>query len=155
MIHSYFSPDDDLEKAIVKEIQKATKSIYILAFALSDASMFKALTNKVAAGVSVVALFDLELARQKSSLIKPLKEAKVHARISANNGQMHHKVIVIDENVVITGSANFSASAFDVNDENLIIFNSPPLAKAFVKECARCWKARPYIYSKWAQSAGR
>jgi phosphatidylserine/phosphatidylglycerophosphate/cardiolipin synthase-like enzyme len=126
-----------------------------MAFALTDKAMFEALTNKIARGVSVYVLFDLELSRQRTSLSKPLKDAGASVRISSNNGQMHHKVIVIDESVVITGSANFSASALNSNDENLLIFSCPPLARAFMRECARCWLAKPYIYTKWLQQISR
>lgn len=153
-IQTYFSPEDDLESAIVREIHKATNSIYLMAFAFTDNEIFDALTNRIAAGVTVRTLFDLTLARQGSSKINPLKEAKASISISANNGQMHHKVIVVDENVVISGSANFSANAFAVNDENLLVFNSPPLARAFIREFKRCWLARPYIYNKWNQTLG-
>lgn len=149
-VKNLFGPEDDLEGAIVAEINKATNSVYIMAFALSSKNIFRALTKKAKAGVKVYTLFDLELARHKSSLSKVLKDVGISVRISANNGQMHHKVVVIDENVVITGSANFSASGYNSNDENIIIFECPPLARAFMKECARCWLAKPYIHNKWS-----
>jgi phosphatidylserine/phosphatidylglycerophosphate/cardiolipin synthase-like enzyme len=57
----------------------------------------------------------------------------------------------VDDNVVITGSANFSASALKVNDENLLIFNSRDLARAMTREFTRCWQAQPYIWNKWSQ----
>jgi len=151
LMQNYFSPEDDVEGAIVREIMKATNSIYVMAFALTDKMIFSAITNRIAAGITVHTLFDLELARQRTSLSKPLKDAGASVRISSNNGQMHHKVIVIDESVVITGSANFSASALNSNDENILIFACPPLARAFMKECARCWMAKPYIFNKWTQ----
>jgi len=150
-VKNYFSPEDDLEKAVVAEIGRATNSIYIMAFALSDLGIFRALKERAEAGVKIYTLFDLELARQKTSLSRVLTDVGVSVHISANNGQMHHKVVVIDENVVITGSANFSASAYKSNDENILIFECPPLARAFMRECARCWLAKPYIYNKWAQ----
>lgn len=149
-IHNLFGPEDDLEKAVVSEVRKATNSIYIMAFALSNKQLFRAITDKANEGVKVYTLFDLELARHKSSLSRVLQAEGVSVRISANNGQMHHKVIVVDENVVITGSANFSASGYNSNDENIIIFESPPLARAFMRECARCWLAKPYVYNKWS-----
>lgn len=151
LVQSLFSPEDDVEGAMIHEINQATNSIYIMAFGLSDPELFAALSNRVAQGVAVYALFDLELSRQRSSQSEPLKEAKATVRISSNNGQMHHKVIVIDGNVVITGSPNFSKSAFEQNDENCLIFTCPPLARAFTREFERCWKARPYIWNKWNQ----
>lgn len=155
LVRNLFSPEDDLEKAIVEEIGKATNSIYIMAFALTDRAMFDALKQRVAAGVKVFVLLDLTLSRQGSSLKQPLRDAGATVRISSNNGRMHHKVLVIDENVVITGSANFSASALDTNDENIVIFACPPLARAFTREFTRCWRAQPYWVNKWSQDAPR
>jgi len=154
-VQNYFSPEDDVEGAIVQEISKATNSVYIMAFALTDKAIHTALTNQIARGIKVYVLLDLTLARQGTSLNKPLREAGATVRVSSNNGNMHHKVVVIDENVVITGSANFSASALKVNDENIVIFACPPLARAFMKEFTRCWMAKPYIYNKWMQQLPR
>lgn len=153
-IKTLFSPEDDVDGAMAAEILKATNSVYLMAFAFTDDVIFNALSNRVAAGVKVYTLFDLTMARQKSSKIDDLKAIKATVNISANNGQMHHKVIVVDEDVVITGSANLSAAAFGVNDENTLIFNSPPLARAMTREFKRCWLARPYIYNKWNQAVG-
>lgn len=155
LVRNLFSPEDDLEKAFVEEIGKATNSIYIMAFALTDRAMFDALTARIAAGVKVYVLLDLTLSRQGTSLKTALREAGATVRISSNNGRMHHKVLVIDENVVITGSANFSASALKSNDENIVIFACPPLARAFTREFTRCWRAEPYWVNKWSQDPPR
>ncbi len=155
LVRNLFSPEDDLEGAFVEEIGKATNSIYVMAFALTDKAMFEALKKRITAGVKVYVLLDLTLSRQSTSLKIALREAGATVRISSNNGRMHHKVIVIDENVVITGSANFSASALKVNDENVVIFASPPLARAFTREFTRCWRAQPYWVNKWSQDAPR
>jgi phosphatidylserine/phosphatidylglycerophosphate/cardiolipin synthase-like enzyme len=46
------------------------------------------------------------------------------------NNFMHSKVIIVDDKIVITGSYNFSENA-EANDENLLIFESTSLAKAY------------------------
>jgi phosphatidylserine/phosphatidylglycerophosphate/cardiolipin synthase-like enzyme len=52
---------------------------------------------------------------------------------------MHHKVIVVDGEIVIFGSFNFSASANDSNDENLLIVYDPVFAGAFLEEFEKVW----------------
>jgi phosphatidylserine/phosphatidylglycerophosphate/cardiolipin synthase-like enzyme len=47
---------------------------------------------------------------------------------------MHHKVMIIDEQTVVTGSYNFSANAEERNDENLLIIDNPELARQFEVE---------------------
>ena len=54
--------------------------------------------------------------------------------MDGNPYSMHHKTIIIDENMVITGSYNFSAAANTKNDENCLIVHNPDLAQAYSNE---------------------
>ncbi|MFP4321814.1 MAG: phospholipase D-like domain-containing protein, partial [Anaerolineales bacterium] len=47
---------------------------------------------------------------------------------------MHHKVFIIDDEIVVLGSFNFSNSARDNNNENLLIVHDPAIASAFISE---------------------
>ena len=40
-------------------------------------------------------------------------------------GKLHHKLMVIDESIVIAGSMNYTAPANDYNDENIFVIGSP------------------------------
>ena len=53
---------------------------------------------------------------------------------------MHHKVIIIDSQIVIAGSFNFSDNAVHSNDENLVIIKDPDLAAQYLAEFARVQK---------------
>ena len=55
-------------------------------------------------------------------------------------GLMHHKVIIIDQKVVITGSYNFTESTETVNDENVVIIFSPEIAKKYLEEFQRVFQ---------------
>jgi phosphatidylserine/phosphatidylglycerophosphate/cardiolipin synthase-like enzyme len=50
---------------------------------------------------------------------------------------MHHKVFIIDEKIVITGSYNFSSSAERTNDENVVILFDPQIAAQYLAEFRR------------------
>jgi phosphatidylserine/phosphatidylglycerophosphate/cardiolipin synthase-like enzyme len=54
---------------------------------------------------------------------------------------MHHKVMVIDGRIVICGSYNFSRSAEEINDENLLIIVDPGLAEEFGREFERLYSS--------------
>ena len=54
--------------------------------------------------------------------------------------KLHHKVAVIDNRTVITGSFNWSPSAAHQNDEVLLVIHSPLLAAHFTREMDRLWK---------------
>jgi phosphatidylserine/phosphatidylglycerophosphate/cardiolipin synthase-like enzyme len=71
---------------------------------------------------------------------------------SRGSGLMHHKFMVVDRRVVVTGSANFSPSCIhgDPDDpstrgnvNHLLRFDSPELAALFTAEFARMWGDGP------------
>jgi phosphatidylserine/phosphatidylglycerophosphate/cardiolipin synthase-like enzyme len=47
---------------------------------------------------------------------------------------MHHKVMVIDQQIVITGSYNFSRNAEHYNDENTLIIHNQDIATQYMTE---------------------
>jgi phosphatidylserine/phosphatidylglycerophosphate/cardiolipin synthase-like enzyme len=47
---------------------------------------------------------------------------------------MHHKTFIVDDNIVITGSYNPTASGTEKNDENILIIYSDDVANEFVDE---------------------
>ncbi|MFM7651377.1 MAG: phospholipase D-like domain-containing protein [Vulcanococcus sp.] len=73
---------------------------------------------------------------------QPLKAALNGVGIARLPGgdKLHHKVAVIDNRTVITGSFNWSPSAAHQNDEVLLVIHSPLLAAHFTREMDRIWK---------------
>jgi phosphatidylserine/phosphatidylglycerophosphate/cardiolipin synthase-like enzyme len=61
-------------------------------------------------------------------------------RLDGNPELMHHKVFIVDQEIVIFGSYNFSAAAETRNDENLLIIYSPELAAQFSEEFERVYE---------------
>jgi phosphatidylserine/phosphatidylglycerophosphate/cardiolipin synthase-like enzyme len=57
----------------------------------------------------------------------------------AGGDKLHHKVAVIDNRRVVTGSFNWSPSAAHQNDEVLMIIDSAQLAAHFTREIDRLW----------------
>ena len=53
---------------------------------------------------------------------------------------MHHKVFIIDEKIVITGSYNFTANAERRNDENVVILFDEQIAQAYRDEFWRVYE---------------
>jgi phosphatidylserine/phosphatidylglycerophosphate/cardiolipin synthase-like enzyme len=64
----------------------------------------------------------------------PLFCAGLPVRTDGNKYTMHHKVIIIDGQIVITGSFNFTKSADEANDDNLLVIHSPTVAGLYEQE---------------------
>lgn len=89
--------------------------------------------------MKVRCLFDAGQAANKASRDGYLKLVGAEVHLSPNrSGKMHHKVIIIDNRTVITGSYNYSANAEYRNDENILIVRSPAIAELYTKEMNRC-----------------
>ena len=148
VVHNYFTPEDDTREAIVAEMDAATNEIAILAFSFTDRGITEAVRRAIDRGVKVVAVLDSGMANHPSANTKELNAMGANVRTSPGV-LLHHKVIVIDRQTVVCGSANFSAAAFDKNDENVLIVRAPNFAQAMMREAIRCWRAEPYWITKW------
>ena len=67
--------------------------------------------------------------------------ARLRAGVDGASGIVHDKFAVVDGTRVLTGSFNWTYSAEDRNWENLVIIESPPLAKAYAREFRHIWDA--------------
>lgn len=64
---------------------------------------------------------------------------KVPVKQDGNPSFLHHKVIIVDERIVITGSMNYSTNAEENNDENVIIIDNAEIARLYLQEFERVW----------------
>ena len=133
----YFAPEDGVAARVVELIESAQQSVAFLAFALTSEEIGAALGAKAAQGLEVRGVMDAGQSGNLGSRYRELLEAGVEVRLDGNPDRMHHKVIVIDGMLVITGSYNFSRSAETQNDENLIVLHDAAAAAAYRVEFER------------------
>ena len=136
-IFTYFSPDNDILSSLVKEIESAKKSIHFMAFSFTEDTLGSAMRDRFASGIDIQGVFEKRQISQYSEY-EQMKAAGMSVIQDRNKGTMHHKVIVIDEETVITGSYNFSKNAEERNSENLLIIKgNPDIAQAYLAEFDR------------------
>jgi phosphatidylserine/phosphatidylglycerophosphate/cardiolipin synthase-like enzyme len=68
-----------------------------------------------------------------------LLENGADVRLDGNRRGMHHKVILIDDRIVVTWSYNFSNNARTRNDENTLIVHSVEVVALYREEFERVW----------------
>lgn len=133
----YFSPDDMAALQIVDALEEATESIVFMAYSLTLDPIADTMLSRAAEGVMVAGVIEADQASNTGSDVERLIEGGVDLRLDGNPDKMHHKVIIIDGEIVITGSYNFSSSAEERNDENLLIIRSEALAAMYLAEYDR------------------
>ena len=134
-----FSPEDPVQERIVDLLKGAQQSIYFMAFSFTDDKMGKTIKERAKAGVEVHGVFEKLGSKSKYSEYGRLKRQKLDVKRDGNKGIMHHKLMVIDKKIVITGSYNFSKNADRSNDENVVVLHSEALAKQYLDEYQRVY----------------
>lgn len=125
-IEVLFSPWDDAEGALLRQVGAARQSLHVQAYLLTSRNIARALLAAHARGVKVTVLADRDmLLKGNNSLIPQLHEAGIPVRLETRYAAAHNKILLIDAEgerpVIITGSYNFSFSAQARNAENLLI----------------------------------
>jgi len=140
-IQILFSPEDSAISKIIPYIQGAKKSINFMAFTFTQPDLGQAMLAAAKNGVALSGVFEATGADASFGQMTPLFCAKIPVRTDGNPAFMHHKVIVIDNRIVITGSLNFTDNADQNNNENVIIIDNPTIAKLYTAEFQRVWTA--------------
>ena len=133
-IETYFSPDDGVQSQIVNLINNAQESVYFMAFAFTADPISLALLNADARGLDVSGVIERGQSNNMGSDYQALVNAGLNVILDSNPKNMHHKVIIIDEQIIITGSYNFSRAAEERNDENVLILYNSEIAEIYLEE---------------------
>lgn len=110
---------------VLQLIEMAKSSIDIAYFAYTHPYVTQALIKKKNEGLQVRIILDGTLARQVSrKAILELKKNGISIYLSNQLRLMHHKLIWIDQNTLLTGSVNMTKGAFSKNRELLFILKN-------------------------------
>lgn len=140
-IEILFSPDDGILNRIIELLQKAERRVEILAYAMTADTIGEMLLGLHQEGVAVRGIVEESQAKATGSETPRLRQAGLNIRLDGNPEKMHHKVIIIDGATVILGSYNFTRSAEEKNDENVLIIHDSALASEFLIEFERIYQS--------------
>jgi len=135
-----FSPKDECGKAILDKINTAKKSVEVAIYSFTSRVLSRALITAVKRGVTVRVFLDREGTEEPYSKANFLMKNGVLVKLAKGEGLMHNKFCLIDDELVITGSYNWTTSADLINDENIIIINSKEVAKVYRMQFERYWQ---------------
>jgi phosphatidylserine/phosphatidylglycerophosphate/cardiolipin synthase-like enzyme len=137
-IESCFSPDDGCQALLEDLAANATQSIRFLVFSFTSDDLAEAILERADAGVSVSGVFDEgQYHSNIGTEYDKLRSAGLEVHLSNASYKMHHKAIIIDDRIVVTGSYNLTYFAENRNDENLLIIHSPEIAGLYQEEFLR------------------
>jgi phosphatidylserine/phosphatidylglycerophosphate/cardiolipin synthase-like enzyme len=135
---------------IVAAIGSARAGIRVQAYGFTSTRVLSALAAARKRGVVVEAILDKSNRRQNGGAAYTgatyLAHAGAEVWIDYRPAIAHNKVIIIDQHLVIGGSANYTKSAETRNAENVLFIESADMAGRFLDN----WEARrnasePYV----------
>jgi phosphatidylserine/phosphatidylglycerophosphate/cardiolipin synthase-like enzyme len=121
-VANYFSPPDGVMEKLVGVVGGAQSSIRFMAFTYTHRDLADAMIARHDAGVDVRGIFESRASTQGAMV--PLYCAGVPVKVDGNGYTIHHKVNIIDDHIVIW-LFNFTVSADDPNDDNLLVIDRP------------------------------
>jgi phosphatidylserine/phosphatidylglycerophosphate/cardiolipin synthase-like enzyme len=120
-----FAPDHAPEMEIMKQMLKASKRIDFAMFTFAQSSgIDDVMMERTRNRFPIRGALDGTQANQRWAATRPVRDAgaKLHIiKKQAGLGKLHHKLMVIDKQVVIVGSFNYTGPANRFNDENIIV----------------------------------
>jgi phosphatidylserine/phosphatidylglycerophosphate/cardiolipin synthase-like enzyme len=129
----YFSPGGGCTDAIVQRLASAKSSVFVQAYSFTSVPIAGALIDAKKRGVTVSVILDQGQQSEPGSQANFLRNADIRTLVYVH-GTDHNKVMVIDDETVITGSFNFTGAAETRNAENLLIIDDKTLAKRYTED---------------------
>jgi len=136
---AYFSPGEDCLNHIITLIKSAEKHLEIAVFTISDDRISRAIVAAMFRGVNVRIITDNDKVSDDGSDIETLSNEGIAVKVDATSYHMHHKFMLVDRKTLLTGSYNWTRSAAQYNQENVISGNDPYLLTKFQLEFEKLW----------------
>ena len=138
---AFFSPGDDCLNHIIDLIRKAKTHLDICVFTISDDRISKALLKAKHDGLEIKIITDNDKVLDTGSDIKNLSNEGIPVKVDNTPNHMHHKFMIVDREIILTGSYNWTRSAAMYNQENVLSTNDKILVNKFSEEFNKLWLA--------------
>lgn len=136
-----FSTDGSAKRLILEVIREARHSIHVMAYSFTSKEIALALVEAAGRGVNVQVVVDARQSNERYSAAHYLANHHLAVRADDRHRIQHHKVMIVDGELVQTGSFNFTDSAHARNAENvLVVRNAPDLAEQYLREWTLHWQ---------------
>ena len=137
---AYFSPGDDCLNHILELIDGCENSLDICVFTISDDRIKNALLNAHVENVAIRVISDNDKLKDEGSDIKELSQRGIAVKIDTTPYHMHHKFMIVDGKILLTGSYNWTRSAARFNQENVLSMQDANVISSFQEHFDELWE---------------
>lgn len=140
-----FSPGQDIPENLGFYLSQAKKTIDICVYTISDEKLAKCLIAMHKKGIKVRIITDNHKMQDAGSQIKSMAREGISVKIDNSKYHMHNKFGIIDNRIIFTGSYNWTYTAQQHNQENLIITTNYTIVHKFMDEFAALWESMYWL----------
>ena len=145
VIQVRFSPGGRCTAFVAEAIAKAKGTILVQAYSFTSVPIADALIAAHQRGVDVKILVDRSQRKGKYTQVPRIAQAGISVSIDKVPGIAHNKVMIIDDEYVLTGSFNWTQAAETRNAENLLFINDTKINDIYKAQWRkRAAKAQSY-----------
>jgi mitochondrial cardiolipin hydrolase len=137
---AFFSPGDACRHRIVHRFNVARRSVDVCVFTITDDRITRVILDAHRRGVAIRLISDNEKTHDPGSDIAEFRRVGIDVRIDETEHHMHHKFAIFDGTRLINGSYNWTRSASEFNEENLVDTGDTVLLRAFQAEFDALWQ---------------
>jgi|GEM_PF-1313179 phosphatidylserine/phosphatidylglycerophosphate/cardiolipin synthase-like enzyme len=139
-----FTPGTPALKMIKDAIRSAESTVDVAMHHMLFSDLIKELAKSAERGIAVRVMINAQDRGEMSGTAwNRLLAAGAQIRFKQTNADlyqlMHHKLVIVDDTLLVNGSGNWSGSAFFNNYENYVRFTDPRVLEPFTAMYERLW----------------
>lgn len=138
---AYFSPGNGCRNAVIGEFGRAKKTVDVCVFTITDDRITQAVLDAHRRGVRMRVVTDNDKSLDVGSDTEELERAGVVVRVDQTPHHMHHKYAIFDGRRLLNGSYNWTRSASEFNEENLVATEEADLVRQFAQHFEELWSS--------------
>jgi phosphatidylserine/phosphatidylglycerophosphate/cardiolipin synthase-like enzyme len=140
---AYFSGQDHIDQHIIALMDQSHQNMDMALYEFSSRPLEQAVSRAADRGVHVRLVLDPHLAEEKKTVAGLEKIQGLSLRYSGSRrgkqGHMHHKFLIVDGKIMVTGSYNWTPGAEYVNYEDILVEKDAGLVLRYQQEFERLW----------------
>ena len=142
MLSCYFFPNNQNEQYVANMIRTCKHTLDIAIFTLTNNAICAAIQEAFTRGVKIRIIADDECCKMWGSDVYILAAMGIPCKTdSAVKYHMHHKVAILDNSVLVTGSFNWTSQAVKYNQENILFYENKELCQKYTEEFDKLWNS--------------
>ena len=121
-------------------VNTARRSIDICVFTITDNRLSDAIVESIGRRVRVRIISDNDKSEDRGSDIERFERVGIEVVVDQTRHHMHHKFAIFDQRITLTGSYNWTRSAAENNEENILVTHDARITRRFQEEFNQLWQ---------------